>query len=86
MNCTWLGCAEQASHDKTSKDGAIWARLCDTHEAKFNEAVASGVKGALSAWVKAQGGAKAAADRMTGQARLEPAAGVTPTIQKQEKP
>lgn len=66
--CTWDGCADEAKHDKRAKDGAVWARLCDEHDARFNAAAGSQEPGKiLAVWVKAQGGAKAATARMLGR-------------------
>jgi hypothetical protein len=49
-------------HDR---DGRPWAYLCDAHSARLDAAIASGdPRRILSAWVKAQGGAAAAARRM----------------------
>ncbi len=68
MKCTWEGCTEEAKHDKVARDGQVWAHLCDPHEAIFAAAPAKGAPAILSTWVKAQGGAKVAANRMTGTA------------------
>lgn len=64
--CTWEGCTQQALHPCIARDGEKWADLCDEHKAKFDAAATAEKPGAiLSAWVKAQGGSKAANARMT---------------------
>lgn len=65
MNCTWKDCDNPASHPQMSEDGKTWAQLCIVHEGQLNDAMISGEpKKILSAYVKAQGGAQAAAARM----------------------
>lgn len=62
MKCTWIGCTAVAAHVKLDKDGAVWAQLCSAHNREFEGAKTA--PAVLAAWVKAQGGAKAAAGRM----------------------
>lgn len=65
-DCTWEGCAEKAAHPMFARDGEQWAFLCNEHKVKFDAAFTPYEVGkVLSTWVKAQGGAKAAAARMT---------------------
>lgn len=50
-----------------AQDGRQWADLCTAHKARFDGAVGEGRAGSvLATWVKAQGGAKAAAARLCG--------------------
>lgn len=66
-NCTWEGCTQTAKHESRSTTGEKWADLCDEHEHQLSASLTSGGPGSiLSSWIKAQGGAKAAAARMTG--------------------
>lgn len=63
--CTWEGCGGFGEFIRKGRDGSQWAILCRFHEDKMNDIIASGdVKKLLGSWVKAQGGAKAAAKRM----------------------
>ena len=63
--CTWIGCSETATHPQVGKDGTRWANLCAAHNLELSDAVArESVPRIVAAWVKAQGGAKAAAARM----------------------
>lgn len=65
MKCTWKDCSQEAHHNRLDKQGNPWAELCDEHQILLDEAINSGdAKKILSAWVKAQGGAKAATRRM----------------------
>lgn len=63
MKCTWEGCREPATHPQLGKTGEAWANLCTGHDRELASRM-SDVRGILSGWVKAQGGAKAAAERM----------------------
>lgn len=63
--CTWASCKREASHPQTAADGAVWANLCEQHDKELSDAVAAGPPRLLVAWVKAQGGPKMAAQRMT---------------------
>lgn len=66
MKCTWVGCEAEAKFPQISSDGKTeWANLCDLHHKEIDGALDSfDAKRILSNWVKAQGGAKAAAGRM----------------------
>ena len=63
--CTWVDCTAAATKAQIAADGEQWAHLCETHFLELDTAMKAGVKPMLSAWVKAQGGTKAAAKRMT---------------------
>ena len=68
MKCTWKDCTEEAIYPLLDKNGNQWAKLCEKHYNEHERAMdrfmeGGGPKKMLSAWVKAQGGAKAAADR-----------------------
>ena len=63
--CTWVDCTEKAEFPQKANDGSIWARLCPEHHKMLDDALGVDVKKTLSYWIKAQGGAKAAAARMT---------------------
>ncbi len=63
--CTWDGCRNWASKPQLAKDGRQWANLCESHDILINRHIANGeAREIISDWVKAQGGAKAAAARM----------------------
>ena len=65
MNCTWADCSKEAAHQHLDKDGKEWCNLCDDHHNKLELGMDSAdVKIILSNWVKAQGGAKKATERM----------------------
>jgi hypothetical protein len=70
MLCTWLDCEEEARVPQIANDGSQWACLCFEHAQEIEncmikfESPEYGPKRMLSSWVKAQGGAKAAAARM----------------------
>jgi hypothetical protein len=63
--CTWVNCREPAKHPQHAKDGTVWANLCYAHVLELDDAITAGPPKILAAWVKAQGGAKAAAKRMS---------------------
>jgi hypothetical protein len=63
LHCTWEGCHLTASKPQMAKDGKQWANLCEAHDRQLSESFAKPVPVWLAAWVKAQGGPKAAADR-----------------------
>lgn len=70
MQCTWNGrerCKVEAVHTEYDKQQKPWAYLCAEHrdalEAAAEAMRAGNFKPMLSAWVKAQGGAEAAAKR-----------------------
>jgi hypothetical protein len=63
--CTWVECAEPATVPQRGRDGSQWADLCADHDKQLSDAIASGnPKKLMSAYIKAQGGAKKAAERM----------------------
>ena len=62
--CTWENCTATATKAQFASVGERWAHLCEAHFIELDAAMKSGIKQTLSAWVKAQGGAKAAAKRM----------------------
>lgn len=65
--CTWDGCTKAATVPQIARDGERWANLCAEHDAELNKAIdTSNVPALMRGWVKAQGGAKKAAARMTG--------------------
>lgn len=76
-NCTWEKCPEVATVPQTAKDGEMWANLCQAHhdelEASINRLFTdpgrNAIKRHLRDWIKAQGGSKAAAKRMSGLLR-----------------
>lgn len=62
--CTWAGCDKDGGTPQLGRNGQEWARLCDEHAKELDADASSGVpKRIMRAWVKAQGGAKAAAER-----------------------
>jgi len=63
-NCTWVNCKKSAMRPQIAKDGEVWATLCELHHFKINNFDKSNVKEMLSFWVKAQGGAKKASQRV----------------------
>jgi hypothetical protein len=65
--CTWAKCTGEAKHAQHSKDGSVWANLCGKHAMELDDATIDGSPAKImGAWVKAKGGAKAAADSMFG--------------------
>lgn len=63
--CTWEGCSARAVKAKYDKQNRIWADLCAEHDTEFKRVmVLGGARRVLSAWVKAQGGAAKAAERV----------------------
>ena len=62
--CTWVGCTEAATHPQLDRNGTMWANLCLHHHAQLAESIVASVPKMLSAWVKAKGGAKKAAEAM----------------------
>lgn len=74
MICTWKDCQNDAVKPLVSKDGETWANLCAEHHAKHDTdaelAIRKGgrdnMKRMMSNYIKAQGGAKAAAKRILG--------------------
>lgn len=64
MTCTWEGCTANATKPQTSNDGSHWANLCDAHAEIVDGMFDLGPAAIMSTWIRAQGGAKAAAARM----------------------
>jgi hypothetical protein len=70
MKCTWLNCEAKAQYPQISGDGSAWANLCQVHHQEIDDCMIKfdspeyGPKRMLASWVKAQGGAKKAAERM----------------------
>lgn len=62
--CTWEGCTRTGGYKQVAKDGQVWATLCGPHHTELDEAMATTPARMIGAWIKAQGGAKAAARRM----------------------
>jgi hypothetical protein len=65
--CTWKECQDEATHPQLTRDGRMWANLCDKHHERLVTSKSLdnfNPKSLLSSWVKAQGGAAAAARRM----------------------
>ena len=63
--CTWIDCREDGAHERRARDGRVWAVLCHGHDIELSEALHNGLPAQIcSSWVKAQGGAKKAAERM----------------------
>lgn len=64
MNCTWKDCTKEATRPQLGRDGKTWASLCDEHDQKVKDAIASdSAPKIIGAWINAQGGAKKAAQR-----------------------
>lgn len=69
--CTYVRCTAEARHPKTGKDGKVWCQLCDAHSAEFERVVKAGDgRQIVGIWVRAQGGAEAAAARMKPELAL----------------
>lgn len=75
MKCTWMGknderCDAEATYPQIGKDGEQWASLCTKHHEQVEAAITDfDPRKLLGNWVRAQGGAKAAARRMMGEPR-----------------
>lgn len=68
--CTWKDCVEPATKPQIAGDGKVWENLCDAHAAELDAPIDDlNVPKMLRAWILAQGGAQAAAERMTGRKR-----------------
>jgi hypothetical protein len=68
MKCTYEGCDREATIPQVAKDGEVWANFCKEHEDQINKSIDTGdVRALMRDWVKGQGGAKAAADRVMGK-------------------
>ena len=71
MRCTWKAmgearCPETATHPQSGTGGQVWANLCEAHHQEMDASVGVDAKTMLRNWLRAQGGAEAAAKRMTG--------------------
>ena len=63
--CTWKDCKQEAIHPQFARDGEQWANLCGLHLKFLEDAMKDhNPRILLSAWIKAQGGAKKAANRV----------------------
>jgi hypothetical protein len=70
MRCTWMNCICDAVEPQVARDGQKWADLCVDQARFLKEAIDSGsAKRVVRAWVRAQGGAKAAATRVATRMR-----------------
>lgn len=68
MKCTWQNCQQEASYPQTGSDGIQWANLCKEHHEKLDfDLFQLNPKLILATWITAQGGSKAAVDRMMGR-------------------
>jgi hypothetical protein len=65
--CTWSGCKQEAIREQLDKQGGVWAHLCAQHDHSLDVALKGGdARKIMTAWVRAQGGAAAAARRVRG--------------------
>lgn len=63
--CTWVDCVMPAEQPQVDRSGVVWANLCLGHASTLKTACTDpDVRKMLSAWVKAKGGAKKAAEAM----------------------
>jgi hypothetical protein len=63
--CTWVDCKETANHIQKSQNGDVWAKLCEAHHFKLEDAIRYADNGVLmSRYIKASGGAKVLAKTM----------------------
>ena len=67
-SCTWQDCTQLVP--QIAKDGSQWADLCAAHAQELEDNLLD-AKGVLRCWVRAQGGAKAAAERMAIDASVK---------------
>ena len=66
--CTWMGCVYGPTHPQVAKDGEVWANLCSIHNAEMEKVMANAKPGTvLRTWILAQGGSRAASERMLGK-------------------
>ena len=64
--CSWCGCGQPGTCELKDIHDRVWACLCHVHNEQLETALKTGhPKQLIAAYVKAQGGAKAAAKRMT---------------------
>lgn len=65
MKCTWSECEDQGLYVELDRDNKPWANLCAPHHAELETAIGSmDAKALLRSWLRAQGGARKAAERM----------------------
>jgi len=64
--CSWQGCREPEGTPQLDRNGRPWACLCGPHTEELLLAISAGPRKMMAAWIKAQGGPGAAADRMMG--------------------
>lgn len=65
QRCTWEGCDKPATTPQLDRDGAAWATLCDAHNTELDDAIGkASPKAMMRCWIKAKGGAAAAAKGM----------------------
>lgn len=63
--CTWQNCDRDASVPQVDRNGETWANLCGAHAWDMEDAIADAdPRETVRAWIKAQGGAAAAAKRV----------------------
>jgi len=64
--CSWVDCQKEFTTPQVDSEGKCWAKLCADHAKVMQDAIEdiNNPKRLLSCWIKAQGGAKAAASRM----------------------
>ena len=67
--CTWQGCDAPEGTPQLDRNGRPWAHLCEKHTEELLLAISASPGKMMAAWIKAQGGAEAAADAMTRPAR-----------------
>ncbi len=68
VGCTWEDCTKIGEFKQIAADGEVWAILCTEHNEIMDvETTDLKPKSFISNWIKAQGGAKAAAKRMIGE-------------------
>ncbi len=67
--CTWQGCSAPNGTPYLDRNGRPWAHLCEEHTEALLIALGEAPHKMLAAWIKAQGGLKAAADAMTRPTR-----------------
>lgn len=67
MICTWKDCNREAVKTQKDKNGQSWAHLCQKHHDELESSLTGkDIKKLLGAWVKARGGAEAAAKQLFG--------------------